>query len=452
MLTEIETTQCFKLIFDYLSGKPLPEVKIKLANRSLTKAKFKEVKISVPDNPFEFLDPRLDAILDVLDIEESKRKELITKSKNLYNFLLLLRANHEVYHLKKLIQLVDATTKKPLVSKTTKGMLLIGSLLTGGAIFDYLDGNAYQKTVDFLRRCALKAFGWLKVTFQLAKNITLLAIGINAAVTVYKLQKILFSKTKSKIKKIINSLFTLSTSALSIGAYLLVYFALGVANPVSSIMMVLSNVLSAFKEGYSLRQYERAFKNGPKPNDPKDTKISYGKRAAYQRALSSIKQHRDTLKTKIAITMACTAVIAVWSFCPPSLLLTAFCIGSLLLLGGIQKIIVTARKRHYQNTLQETLENIPESTNGISPALAFLGRPKKDMFSLDKRREGLEVTHGNLRLRLPQGMTLESKEDADGPYQQVFFRPEISLPKDEELKDLSQKEASLKAAPTTLEA
>lgn len=422
VLTEKEITKRFQVVFDYLCGEQLAQVKTTLANHGYTKQAFKDINIKVSDNPFAPIDPKVDALFQVLNIkDEHTKKQLIRDSKNLYTLLLHLRAKHNVYHLKRLIRLIDRTKKKPLLSWWTKSVLLLGSLLVGSSIFDFVDPKRFKSVIAVIGKGYSIFKNTLKTVFQAAKNFALLAIGISTISLLYKLLNLYRSKTKSKKKKITSSLFALLTSGISIAAYALTFFAFGVATPIASSLMVGANLVTFFKEWHSLRQHQKAFKQGPKENDPNDQSLHFGERAAYQRSLFDFKQHRLTLYTKMAMALLSTVIVAVWCFCPPSLLLTAFSIGSLLILGSLQSTVVKAFKNNCQNQLQAALDKLPDSLDEVSPKLALLSKNQSEKVRVKAHQEGVELQHQKLRLLLPKGSQLVDRQDSYGVYKQVFF-------------------------------
>lgn len=423
VLTEKEITKRFQVVFDYLSGEQIAQVKTTLANHSYTKQAFKAVKLSLPDdNPFHPIDPKIDAIFQILNIQnEALKKKLIHDAKDLYTLLLKLRAEENIYHLKRLIALIDKTRPKPLLSWWTKTVLFLGGLLVGSSIFDFVDPKRFKTVMAFIGKGYTLFKETLKSVFQVAKNFALLAMGIHTLSLLFKLVGLYRTQSKSKKTKMTSALFALITSGLSISAYGLTFLAFGVATPIASGLMVTANFMAFLKAGYRLRQHEKAFMKGPKPNDPKDRSLHFGERAAYQRSVFDIKQHRLTLKTKMAMAILSTIVVAVWCFCPPSLLLTAFSIGTLLILGALQSTLIKAFKAQCQNQLQRALDDLPDPFDEVSPKLALLNKHQSEKVTVTQRENGVELQHQQLRLLLPEGSEIQDRRDQYGPYKAVFF-------------------------------
>lgn len=427
MLSAREEEKRLDLVYDYLRGYKIEEIKSRLTINGLTKREFKELKffphnkeLLLEEQPGYALDPKIDRLFRELNITLSHEDKIarLKKANNLYDLLLQLRRKHNAYHLKKLITLIDNTHKLRDVPRWVAPVVTVGMLTTAIALVSHFAKDFFSKAVDFLKDSGIKALKGLKAFFAEAKNIAILGASIHAIIGLLKLVSLIRNKSKSTRQKVTSAVFTIVSAALNIGGFMASFAAAGIAGPVTAACFILSSVAMVIKESVSLHRHNGAFRrfnhNAEEGVHEKDNvEIARPKRAEYQRALSSVKQHRWTLGVKIFFALVSVAVVAVWTLFPPSLALTAGCIGALIAIISLQKAVVGFIKGRRQRALQHTLDKLPESSPEVSPSLGALHQ-----YTLDRseHEDTIELKHGTLRIQFPKEIQLKQEHDDRGDF------------------------------------
>lgn len=358
-----------KIIIPYLTGTELSSIESRLAANDFTKKNFKDA------NP-RGIDPKTKInnseytkrILFQLNIPESEHGIYISESASLYELLINLY-RRDYHHVGYLISMIDeAKPKNKMPFWVMPGIIAgIVSLIIG--LLEHYKHDALMKFLEDAKELAIKAFDWAKSVFSQAKNVAFFGVGFNALSFLYNAISVIKDDKLTNPQKGYELLFLITATSLTITSYIVTFTMGGAMSLVAGSLMIAASAISIIKGAISLYRTYKDFK------EHRDANIKEGQTpqelAQYFRKKYDYNAKKSSLFVEIGGAILATAIVAAWSFFPPSIALIAVCIGGLTLIQAFSAYLSTKIKSHYAQELQQKIsqiENIEDEP-----------QPKKDL-------------------------------------------------------------------------
>lgn len=356
-LCESDIVQLKKIVLRYLQGEAIDVVKVRLQTMSSSLNQSTSVlykKISINPN-----DPYLKTIFTTLNEEDEQRtRQVLKRSKNFYQLLSHLCHNKHK-HLELLLHLIGKTTPP----KNWAVIFSLGALLSAAVgVFFHFNKLYFEQLITWATKTFPKSIHWLGKTFSILRNIPALGIIYNSFEILYDCYKT-FSSAIFLSKHRLSALgFNILRSSLSIAAYTLSFLSGGtLALPIAS-LFVLSASIDVTRGFYVLYHCRKDLKALAKP-DPKLS--SWQQQADFIRKQCHLERSLKSVWVKLGTAALATIAVFIWSFSPPSLVITASCLTFLCLISLAKQSFVKSIKRSYANHLQRQLSllNSPPKLN-----------------------------------------------------------------------------------------
>lgn len=176
---------------------------------------------------------------------------------------------------------------------------------------------------------------------QTGVTLPILGLIYTAGLTFYRFYNNHFDKKSSLFNRIRDNSFLIASTALNISAYA-TWIALGVSmSPIVASLFVAASSMDAIKEFFAATQSYIAYKKSyfiPQ-NDLHGAQEHARREKGYR-------QHRNAAIINIIAAILLVGVMAVWSFMPGALLITALCIAAIVVIH-----IAKSRALAYNNSL-----------------------------------------------------------------------------------------------------
>lgn len=356
-LSTDQSNKLKKIILDYVHGEAISVIKVQLEIESASfklscKSLYQKVVLSDKDDLF------ITAILKSLKIYKNSNRasdrynKLLNKSNNLFELLENLShdGNHQINYL---LSMIGRT--KPPPNWTLVWLITVFSGLTLGLLI-YLIRSRFNKLQAWLIQKIPILFNWIHQTFSMVRNIPLLGIAYNSISLILSWINTLANGSITTINKLRRQCFKTLTAGLNIIGYTLSFLAAGIVTIPAAIFYVLGASSEVFHSLFDWYQSHKAYqklkhyKHKPKYDEPWEVK------AEYERAKNLHRRSLNSVWIRISSALLVTAAVGIWSFCPPSLIITICCVVFISLIAITSKSVIWSIKetsaRHLQNALK----------------------------------------------------------------------------------------------------
>lgn len=398
-MTELTTEQINHLkeiVLRYLQGEALGVVSVLLETecaelKQSSKSLYKSVKLDDPEH-----DPFILAILSSLNIKGCHKKRL-KKATNLHELLTYLYHDGH-HHLGYLLKVIEHT--KPRVNRAM--MFIWGAIISAGiGSLMYFLCKEYVETLGqwFIHNFPAFLIAWLGKTFSVLGNVSLFAIGFSIIGLVWSWYDTFANGTTTTTEKLNGLLFKTLTYSLTILGYALSYIDSGVMSFFAASLFVLGASIDVFESGFGYYKSLRALETFTVPAEDAEWEDV----AEYERAMNLHQQSVQSIWIKISAALLITVAIAIWSFFPPSLIISTCCITFITLLGLAKWSVVTNLEEIYANNLQKKLKQLETMIKSeLTPAVQG---------TLAKIREQQKALMLKEELLLTREQTLKEREE-----------------------------------------
>ena len=369
-----------ELVLSYLQGEDIISVTDYLRKTSSKirfgcKSIYQSIKLEDKNDKF------VTAILGSLNIKKSEEgvtgqyEELLDNANNLHELLVhLCHQGH--YHLRYLVELIDAT--KPKRNWTLP--LLFSTIASAGlGVFFYLNNEYFATIGRWFANTFPTMISWLGKTFSILKNIPLLGIIYKSFGLIWNWYEAFTTSTTTRKEKLNGLIFKTSSALLSIGAYVLSFLAGGVIGITGATLFVLSSAADVAHSLFNWYKRKDAWNSMDTPLSTADWEIW----AEYYRAESLYKQDRKSVWINVIAAALTTAAVGIWCFFPPTLLMTVCCVSFMALTSLTARTILYNIKENAAYKLQETLA----TEMNVIPKENLLPTNRKLIIELHRQQE-----------------------------------------------------------------
>ncbi|HHF7349644.1 TPA: hypothetical protein ACPSKE_002854 [Legionella feeleii] len=409
-MTKTHTNSIKEIVLHYLHGEETALIRARLTVQAKAlncdgRTLIKSIGLP-PDDAF------ITAILGSLAIPLERQRELLGEADNLYELLLLLyQDNH--HHLKALFKLIDATSKP----KSSLSVLLPVVGLTGSGALAFFNR-------DLIRQAAL----WLKETVSpflnrvtsqiLPRHLALAGLVYQVAGLGAQTYSTLSGSKKGTAAKAGSLIFHGLSAGFAIAAYTLCYLAAGLMTTTVASLFVASAGIDVLKGLVTLLQ---SLYTDKAASSLLSTDAPWEVLASAHRAESHRRNAWQTVGIKFSAATTSTAIVALWCFSPPGLLLSGGCMAAIALTGFAKTRAVSWNQARLAENLQHRLREIkvlPESSlcPSTHPLATHLKEKEKQQAMQDKallrRKEALDLQQSAMSevlIALKQGMSSPAK-------------------------------------------
>lgn len=409
-MTKTHTTSIKEIILHYLHGEEMALVRARLTVQAKAlkcdgKTLIKSVDLP-PDDAF------ITAILGSLAIPLERQRELLGEADNLYELLLLLYQDKH-HHLKALFKLLDATAKP----RNSLSVLLPGVGLTGSGVLAFFNRDLIRETSLWLKE-AVTPFLSRFANQVLPRHLALVGLLYQVAGLGTKTYSTLSSSKKGLAAKVGSLIFHGLSTGFAIAAYTLCYLAAGLMTTTVASLFVASAGIDVLRGLVTLVQSlytDKAVSSRLSPDAPWETI------ASAHRAESHRKDAWQTVGIKLLAATTSTAIVTLWCFSPPGLLLSGGCMAAIALTGFAKTSAVFWNQARLAENLQHRLREIkvlPESSlcPSTHPLATHLKEKEKQLArqeeALLRRKKALDLQQGAMTEvlnALNQGMSSPAK-------------------------------------------
>ena len=359
-LSEDQNNKLKEIVLNYIQGDRLGEIAGRLKTESIEfntgcKSLFKAV-------PIEPTDKFIIAILGSLNInrEEPGRKfeALFEQSdneqpKNLHELLTHLYHNGH-HHIEYLLKLIEDTNPK----RNWTILLMLSALGSAGlGNFFYFNKHYFETISNWFLRTFPFIINWLGKTFSLLRNVPLLGIIYNAIGLLLSWYHTFNNGTKTTTEKLNNLFFKTLMAGLTISAYAISFFAAGTMTVTAAVLFVLSSSIDVFQGVFNWVTSKQAEEDLVLP-----TAAAWEIVAEYERAKNLHQLAIHSVYVKVGGAILTTIAVGIWSFCPPTLLITIFCVSFMSLTGLTARSILSSMDETAATQLQDAIINIKKKT------------------------------------------------------------------------------------------
>lgn len=377
-LEQTETLK--KIVLGFIQGNIPSVTKIQLQTLTAelkTSAKKLYQSISLD---FSTPDPFLTAILRSINLYQEDHRDADTRlqkySPNLYELLknLYHDGNHQLGYLLKLIE-----NTKPATNWTA--LFLVGSITSAGlGVLAYFKRAYIDQFLQWLEQSYPMLLEWTTKTFSILRNLSLLGILYTGLGLLWSWIYTFSNGTTSVHHKITALFFKTTAAILSMAAYAVAYLAAGVMSLTAASLFFLSSTIELVK---SLYFYIKASNNLTQLSQPDLNTATWETLAQYKRAENLYQRSLRTFWIKLTAALFTCVAVAIWSFFPPSLIITASCFIFISLIALTKRSIVSSMHEASAFQLQHALRHL-----GKKPSEALRPRDHQILESL-KARETL---------------------------------------------------------------
>ena len=368
-LQEDQINELKEIVLNYLQGQDLDIIQVRLQTmcskkKSACKTLYDSIRLNAPSQieVNNTVDPLIPAILGTLNIEEPHQTQLIAQYNNLHGLLSALSTEGEE-HLIELLKRIDNT--KPNLNRTL--IFMMGALLSAS-----IGGLAYVKkeAVETIGAWFSETFpliiNWLKTTFSLLRNFHLLAAIVNAFLLIWNWYTTLNSYTATSTTKFNMLLFKTLSTSLTISAYMLCFFAAGIATLPAIILFVASAATGFFQGTFNWWKNSTALTelNQNRPNSD-TTYINYRK---YEITKNFQIREIASAWVKIIAALLTTLSVTIWFMYPPSFIVSACFMSFNFLVALSEQSFLANINERANNELQTNIDKIPRFRGSLRPS------------------------------------------------------------------------------------
>lgn len=394
-LTQDQKKSLKTIILDYLQGTPNSVTQVCLQTQCAefeTSCKNLYQMVGVDANDDDFLI----AILGSLNITPSQGEagtyeKLLRKSGNFYE--LLIHLSHDGHHhVTYLLNLIENTKPK----KNWTLILLAASILTAGVgTFFHFQKPYFEALANWFNRTFPFVVNWFGKTFSLLRNIPILGIVTNSLLLSWSWYRTFSNGTTSTAHKLKSLLFKSLTGGLTIAAYALSYVANGAMMTASAVLFVLSSSIDIIESLYGWYQNNQLMRHTKRPQGDR---ASWKACAEYERLRQGNQASKQSLWVKLSAASLTMIAVGIWSFFPPSLLLTLSCIAFISLVSLTKKAFISHCNDMLAENLQTNLRHLTiEKESELTPSQRILSvQLQREKTALEAREAALAETQSSL--------------------------------------------------------
>lgn len=359
-LTTDQTTKLKQIILDYIHGELISVINVRLQIECATlktscKSLYKKVALSDKD------DLLITAILNRLKIHKTtnpasnRYDKLLNKSNNLYELLenLSYDGNHQISYL---LNMIGRT--KPSPNWTIVWLITALSGIVLGFLI-YLNRRRLNTLQAWIVRKFPIFLHWLNKTLSVVRNIPLIGIAYNTISLMLSWYNTFANGSITTIRKLQRQCFKTLTAGLNILGYTLSFLAAGVVTIPAAIFFVLGASNDIFHSIFDWYRNHKAYQKlkhyhqKPRYDEPWEVL------AEYERAKNLHRRSLHSVWIRTASALLVTGAVAIWSFCPPSLIITICCVVFISLIAITSKSVIWSINETSARHLQKALKNIP---------------------------------------------------------------------------------------------
>jgi hypothetical protein len=368
-INHLQKSKLIKTVYAYLNGGDTGQIRTTLAQlcndtESDAKSLYQSI-LTYPDIE--------DTLFDMLRVPKDKQKNYRDKI-NLFSLLTHLHQDGWGHgHLSFLLTLINDTTYHHY--RGTKSSILSSIMLINTGAFFYRYPQYFHNTLRFISTVLPRIIlEWVKKTFSILQNITFIGMSYTTFMFLIFLYKTFYHGLSNLNQKLTAVFFRGSATGLSMAGYILCFLAAGVATPLTGILFISGSAIDVVESVISYLMIRL------KPMSKKDVHNQTWHDIADQaRQESQRKQAGKSVWIKLSAALIVTAIVAIWCFFPPSLVLTLTCMAAISVIGVVKSLILSSIESKYTEKLQKTLQTAaqslaeddtqsPVSSNAIAPS------------------------------------------------------------------------------------
>ena len=409
------------IVFNYLKGESIASVRIKLEELCTTadaKVLFKNKKINKDI---------LEGLLILLCVPEEARQNY-TIDNDFFELLTQLHLDgYRHNHLSYLIKLIELA-KYPRSWHIQ--VAIITFFTTALGLICYISPAFAEMLETQFFRITPFIFHWLEKTFSILRNLPLVGMTYAAVKLISTIYKTIFHGSTNISQKLTTLSFQLFSGGFSLAAYVLSYFAAGVATPLAGAFFVSSAVVDIIESLFT--SYLINKKTTP-ANLTSQEKSSF-EFLTNKKCLEIQKEHAKRavwINTVAAIAIA--IAIAIWSFATPSISLILGCVLFMSAVNYVKTSSIEKLDTTYAKKLQANIEDIATRSNMEPSSLSPLEQKalKTEALCVKLTEENTQLkrrlTDYQTRLRLFQPVPELRAESTDSLSSDEEQMSELSL-------------------------
>lgn len=354
-INHVQKNKLINTVYGYLNGADITKVRAILnATCNETEADAKSLYKSI------LVYPKIEEeLFKMLQVPESMQKNYRNKE---HLFELLTHLHQDGYshgHLAHFLTLIDKT--KYHNYKGTKIAILSSFTLVNISAFFYIYPEYFRKAQQFILSVLPRIlFDWIKKTFSILRNLPFIGI-IYTSVTFFAfLYQTFYHGLSNLSQKLTAVFFRGAATGLSLTAYIMCFLTAGVATPLTGILFISGSAIDVIQSVVNYCMIR--FKPIPKHES---TSPTWEIVADHVRQKHQQQHAGKTVWVNLGAAILLTAVVAMWCFFPPSILLTLGCMAATVVVSGVKYLTLSHIEAQYTEKLQRSLQTAAKTLTPI---------------------------------------------------------------------------------------